>query len=624
MDPFGEDDCKELHLTLISNSEPGNTSFHFRNTLPVPVNLRLGETWEVALQSISVSSKLSYDPRFILDNETLLDPIGDDREEKMAKEETLLEDEGRREKRETNPNNMLDPDTAIPMSSMRNLLIVLIVKRQKLRKQLKELRIKINHLRHKQPTYEAETENTLLKSDIREFIHRKKKFLRVTKKIKDFSAVFQGLALRNLMARFSPVHVEIDQVAEKECGGKEIAFLSLDYCMGDRFVNHTPEFVSFFPLAASYVSKLDVRLKDLEGNTLVGTATNPTLVNLTLRKRQENKMSFDGYEYHTCYINSSPGESPSDFHASLPNFLTKLGCNNRWEMALVQSSIPHRFLNLPAKLHIEILERYHEDLDHTIYEMFPNQIMELLEKTRRNPHYYHTVEEQDLTQNPDNAELFDLVRDMIGDVDHDTGRHPTVYTRAYKTADNKLYITANRPMIFVMHSNLAIALGLEKQVVMLPGNYCCLELEDSKRYDWLPLPTPGASEEELLNSEDYKSNESRFNIFGHSEIDISLIQTQNLLLYADCITPTLFGNSYGQYLTNIPVHRHQSFYTEYSCPRPLYHKLNTNKINRIHFKLYHIDGREISYEHHHVPRAIEKYRTHMTLSLRRKIEKMSK
>ena len=81
---------------------------------------------------------------------------------------------------------------------------------------------------------------------------------------------------------------------------------------------------------------------------------------------------------------------------------------------------------------------------------------------------------------------------------------------------------------------------------------------------------------------------------GDFEIDPNLMIPRNLMLYADCVEPSLIGNIYGQYLTNIPVpieDVNQKFLTTYE-PRNLeFHPLQTGDLSNVHFQLTQTDGK---------------------------------
>jgi len=538
MDPFKQNNSDEMHVTLISNainSHPENTLYNFRNVLAVPMNLPINDTWLVGLLSIGISNKLTYS------------------EDKIRKNVKEVFDDKTKQKMENEPNEFLEHSFSE-----------------------ERLHPKINEQMDQLLIAQSEYKDALRGKQI-------------------FKAIYVGFGLKKINARESPVFIELEQVSDKQCGGKAIGFLTLK----KNFVQHTPPVKTYFPLENNYLSCLELRVKDVDGNILAGIPSHPTIANLSLKKKKRGKSSNNMYEYHTCCVYSTAEESPSDFHVSLPNFLSEMGINNEWEMALIKSSTPHRFVDVPPELYLEIVERHHSDLERTIYDMTVEEIQDLTKKSKANENYLQVTKKINMKHNLNKADWIELLIDLFGDMEEDQHALANNNLHHYYISEKKgrIEITSAKQLIITMPNYLALALGLQEQVVLLDANFCCLELQDTKKGE--EMIKPGKISPSQQKDPAFKTKYE---------------------VYANCITPSLVGNSYGQYLTNIALDRSESFYSEYSSIHPEYHKLNTNKVNRVRFKLYLIDGREPQYEHADLPRAIEKYRTHLMLSLRRKIK----
>ena len=89
-----------------------------------------------------------------------------------------------------------------------------------------------------------------------------------------------------------------------------------------------------------------------------------------------------------------------------------------------------------------------------------------------------------------------------------------------------------------------------------------------------------------------KSNKK---IIGKRQINTNFLIPQNLLLYADCVVPSLVGNVYGSYLTNIPIPRVHTDpvdipYTVYEPKNLEFHPLQRNQLDSVRMRLLKTDG----------------------------------
>jgi len=79
---------------------------------------------------------------------------------------------------------------------------------------------------------------------------------------------------------------------------------------------------------------------------------------------------------------------------------------------------------------------------------------------------------------------------------------------------------------------------------------------------------------------------------ANREIDVDFMVPQNLLMYTDCVVPSLIGNVYGQYLTNIAINRYnnKSPYVVYEPTNLEYHPLQICDLGNVTFRLLKTDG----------------------------------
>ena len=381
------------------------------------------------------------------------------------------------------------------------------------------------------------------------------------------------------------------------------------------FTFYSPIKKTFFPLQSKYLPSFKIRFCDIHNRTLVGEAASPTVVNLTLRKI--NKMN--KYEYHTCYVNSKPSDNPLSFHARLPAYLSECGTINRWEITLVKSIIPKEFLHLHEKRHVKLIERDPSTLTEPLKNMKPEEIQTWIKmmETSNTPYYCKTGEIS-FTFNP-------KVTDIINTLNYEFasfGKHaiPSVpkYELSITEKQNQVHMTSNHPLILVIPITLMAGLALHENAIFLNDTYCCLEFKDKTPN----LPQYHAQSLNPPTLYVLRTQETRYYIKGGIP-NLKIIEPQNLLLHVDCITPSLVGNAFGQYLSSIPLNSTHYAFAEHE-PRHLeYHKLNTNVVNHVSFNLYHIDGSEPQLVGSNIMDKLystTNYNSFFTLSFRRKKE----
>lgn len=621
MDPFEHSD--EIHLTLISNAivtHPENTLFRFKNSLALPLRVSVGDEWEVALQSLSLSNALDYDGF----------------EEDIAEEEAVQSRLKRLTQLKLNEEDLEVTSSAFlieqymdseeSMEKIKETLINFISHRDHYRQRFYQEQKTLDEEMQKLKTHGNVPK--LVQNKIDTFIVTRARRNRLKRLVRKLNTVFVAYTLNKHLTSLSPVFLELDQIETESGAGKEIAQFYLNGEGPSVFVNYTPTIKCFFPLNHSYLSTIAVNITDLRGHTLRGRAANPSVVNLTLRKKKKaNGMNKDGYEYRTCYVRNDDGDHPLNFHADLPSFLSKCGVSNPWEVALVKSSLPHRLLHLAGKYVIQVIERYQARKGKLVHQLPAEEVLDLITKSREDSRYYFKSHEVQFEHNPSADDLIELLSSILGEVDQQNDEtHRREYLKFYRfnvrKSGKRIKITANRRLIILLPNVLAVVLGFQNQVLMLDEHYCCLELRDKGQSseegaERVPDVSP---DNPISDPEVLKTMDDRYAIRAQFPLVVDMLVPQNLLLYADFITPSLVGNAYGQYLTNIPLTRDHSFYSEYSPMHPEYHKLNTNALQRVGFKMLHTDGTVPVLEYQTTTQIISKYQTILTLSFRRRIE----
>ena len=82
------------------------------------------------------------------------------------------------------------------------------------------------------------------------------------------------------------------------------------------------------------------------------------------------------------------------------------------------------------------------------------------------------------------------------------------------------------------------------------------------------------------------------------KVNLNFLVPQNLLLYADCVQPSLVGNAYGKYLTNIPIPMKKTnsifdlSYVIYEPKNLEFHPLHQSDVNHVLIQLLRTDGNQ--------------------------------
>ena len=76
----------------------------------------------------------------------------------------------------------------------------------------------------------------------------------------------------------------------------------------------------------------------------------------------------------------------------------------------------------------------------------------------------------------------------------------------------------------------------------------------------------------------------------------SLVGSEMCIRDRDCVVPSLIGNVFGQYLTNIPIpattvsEKSSVPYISYKPKNLEYHPLKTGDLNNVRFRMFQTDG----------------------------------
>lgn len=620
MNLFSEEK-KEIGITLLSNNddetEYDHNVYEFRNNLAIPLETRnIEEEWQIALQSITTTNLIykrkalerAFDYRKFRHNEGYF---------KMEKEKTIKDI----------ITIFNDPAT---YQLGRNILGTYATSLNAMREDIYLLKVKIRKLESNRKTIAKRQNSDALQLQYKR-LTRKQKALKLRKKNVAIIYKYYYIAKINALIRFiSPIFVHLSELKEDNICHKIMDYFHLKNNRLD-FTTYRPNILTFFPLKSTYLNSLLVSLTDcyqrpLNNNTYV---ISPTILALRL---QPKIMEENTYEYRTCFINNEWGEDPTDFYASLPSYLSECAKRNEWEMALLKCSIPHNFHLITNKMKIQIVERYRfnqqsevfdgEEFLEPLYLYETEDVVHIINTSINDENYYSGEVNMTFEYNPTIEDIVEVLEEALNNVkkfkfpiNFGGGDYYTDMT--YES--DRIAIKSNRRLIIILPSIFASVLGIDNNKLINLGNdTSCIEMDDY----WGNMPEMRfvlPSQIENYDESVIREHE-RYYLFCKKEVNVNLLEIQNLLVYANCIEESLIGNSFGQYLTNIPIIRDENeYFTEYTPLHPEYHKMSSNNLERVTFQLTDTKGNKPKLMYQSL---LNHYKTYLTLSFRRKIKKI--
>jgi hypothetical protein len=313
-------------------------------------------------------------------------------------------------------------------------------------------------------------------------------------------------------------------------------------------VTYQPNTCSYFELTSNNIGKIDIDITDAFGASLKATTAQPTVVVLKFKK-----METDLADYFTLRVESET--SPVNFRAQLPDSLIKDGQQNPWEMALTKISFPPSFYQFPAGHCTMALYKRNEKFESWLVDQNNKEKMRafMAERSVRSEPY--PAQKTSLTAKEFIIDMQTRLANLYTEED---------WTRiTIKEKSGKTEISVTEPIILQIPIPVGNVLGINQHKAITLNEQIFLDLKPTKKF-----------------VSDFK-------------IDTNLMIPRNLMLYADCVAPSLIGNIYGQYLTNIPIKIedvNSKFLSTYE-PRNLeFHPMQTGDLSNVHFQLTQTDG----------------------------------
>jgi len=377
--------------------------------------------------------------------------------------------------------------------------------------------------------------------------------------------------------------VECDQISsEFENKGKVLSIVSTHMFSPDEpYTTFEPVTNEYFRLSSHYIPKIDINIKNLEGKNMQTSTAQSTIIVLKFKR-----MSQDEMDYRVVLVENPEGEEASDFRVSLPKDLLKDGAQNPWEVALTKMTyMPDLVQFTQTEYKAAASFWFSSGFD------MADEFEKFVEKTRSDNVSYGTNFGFVIPQSFINDEIF-------------LAYLSNSYTKYYKKETNEWLIVkfgfipgTKRVQIT---SNYASIISLSDEILHCLG----FELEGMTKCPRWP------EENSLL-----LFHENNATVEGVRTIDSNCNVPNNFLLYVDCVEPSLIGNVYGRYLTNVSVPRKKSNapIVTYEPKNLEYHRLITGDLSNVNFKFLKSDGNPVLLNNE-----FNKQRVHLSLLFRKK------
>ena len=363
------------------------------------------------------------------------------------------------------------------------------------------------------------------------------------------------------------------------------------------FYTYQPNTEEYFNLATNEITEFDISINNSKGQKIYKTAAQPTIIVLKFKK-----MSLFNNSYT---INVSNGdESPADFYAQFKKLQSRDDNQKPWEIAVSRLSFIPSFKKYPpGDFSISVVEvgddylskftpqtwddylkdkvtgemdfQYNEN--HTpkaLIKFFSEQISFACSKINLTGKMQEKNERLQITIRPSRKR-----KASSSSTEDATANENTTEKTPTKTNSSEI-------VLLILPEELIYVLGFDGDGIQYKNGY-------------------GAIPTSLKKT-----------IKSKRKLNTNFLIPQNLLLYMDCIAPSLVGNIYGRYLTHVPVPIEETNpikipYVSYEPKNLEFHQLIQSDVSNVHIQLLKTDGKRPEF-------ALSNIKIYITFLLREK------
>ena len=317
------------------------------------------------------------------------------------------------------------------------------------------------------------------------------------------------------------------------------------------FMFYEPTTEEYFNITTPILEKISIQILNPKGLKIYRTVAQPSIVVLKFKKMQGLRKSY------TINITNTDNQNPADFFIKFPYLPIKDGENNPWEIAVTRVSLLSCFKKFPpGKIPITVIK--HTD---DYGKKFTCQTWEtyIAEKPQG-------IALFECEESPSHFTLVDAIRDAFENACSAIGVIGSLKkynkTLSFEISSRNEY---EQYFLIILPEELIYVLGFDNDGITFKNGFGAIPTRAKKK------------------------------IIAKRQVNTNFLIPQNLLLYSDCVVPSLVGNVYGQYLTNIPIPRTTSDpieipYTMYEPKNLEFHPLQRNQIEDVRVRLLKTDG----------------------------------
>ena len=353
--------------------------------------------------------------------------------------------------------------------------------------------------------------------------------------------------------------IECNQIIPKYGQAKILSsFIIPPTCTDAQFYHYEPITEEYFDLANTDISQFDIKILNANKEKISRTASQPTIIVLKFKKMDNTLPS-----YSITIDNGN--ESPEKFYAKFP-LLNTLETATRWEIAVSRVSFIPLLKKFPSGGYSISLIK---DTDDFLTELTTQTWDEYFSKKEKHTAFLNYSE----YYTP--ATLLGPISEAISAISKKANLQSQMYLNVNDlvtiiiSSKETIESTKKKPYLLVLPEELIYVLGFDNEGIIFNNGYGALPSYPGKK------------------------------LTARRKVNINFLIPQNLLLYVDCVQPSLVGNAYGKYLTNIPIPIQNNSnetifdlaYTVYEPKNLEFHPIQQNDINHVLIQLLKVDGK---------------------------------
>jgi hypothetical protein len=357
-----------------------------------------------------------------------------------------------------------------------------------------------------------------------------------------------------------------------------------------KVIIHHPNSEEYFDLASNTIREITISLVSPNGDLVYDSVVQPTIVVLKFKKMAANYQNI-----YTINITNENGTDPTDFRVNFPDSLLRDGAQNPWEIAVSRVSLIPLFKAFPdgrfalgliyninprKPLTVENWDEFFETHKRRIfYKSFAYNRFETPETLISNLNMIfkkvcaHFNLNGSVSMTPDRICKFSVkrVRKQPPRQKKNKPNDSNTTVETEELTDNNIARdkrAANRNWSYIMlPEELLYVMGFDGPGVVIYDGYAAIPTRTTKE-----------------------------NLKAKRPLDLHFLKPQSLLLYTNCVVPSLVGESYGSYLTHIPIAKETDSetihlpHTIYEPKNLEFHPLQAGNVNDIQIKLLKTNG----------------------------------